>query len=301
MCMVGHPDLARAITQVFVSGDLDLSARQDAPTPGWRGMPEVAAAEALRECGASDVEVRLLLTLTMALDRARDADRLWARSAKLHVDEPWAFVPDEVVRRPLGELMDVLRSHGVSQRHTADAAAWRVICETLADTGRAPVVRAAVYDGHGDAEQLLAAVQDETPAGSPLFPLLRGPKIRAVWVRTLAEPGGAEIASLSVLPVAVDVQVRKVTEYLGVTDTQGVPLDEARPVIQEAWTRLVTMGGTDGPRSLAGTAAALDPALWFFGKWGCTTCERRRRRIPISRVCDACCYAGTPPLACGDK
>jgi hypothetical protein len=261
-------------------------------------MPEVAAADALRERGASDVHVRLLLTLTMALDRARDADRLWAGSARLYADAPWVFDPHEVVRRPLGELMDSLRSHGVSQRHTADSAAWRVISETLADPSRSPSVHAAIYDGHGDAEELLAAVQAETPARSPLFPLLRGPKISAVWVRTLAEPGGSQISSLSVLPVAVDVQVRKVTEYLGVTDTQGMPLDAARPVIQARWDSLVAISGTEGPPSVAGTPAALDPALWFFAKWGCTTCERARRRIPISDVCDACRYAGTAPYVC---
>ena len=26
-------------------------------------------------------------------------------------------------------------------------------------------------------------------------------------------------------------------------------------------------------------AAALDPALWFYGKWGCTFCERAGRRL----------------------
>jgi hypothetical protein len=46
-------------------------------------------------------------------------------------------------------------------------------------------------------------------------------------------PGDATIANLEILPVAVDVQVRKVTEYLGVTMTRGLGLDDARPLIQQ--------------------------------------------------------------------
>ncbi len=36
------------------------------------------------------------------------------------------------------------------------------------------------------------------------------------------------------------------------------------------------------------TSAALDPALWFFGKWGCTYCERVKRKVQISDVCREC-------------
>jgi hypothetical protein len=40
-------------------------------------------------------------------------------------------------------------------------------------------------------------------------------------------------------------------------------------------------GNAVGPEPLRGTAAALDPALWFWGKWGCSFCERAKRRVPI--------------------
>ena len=69
--------------------------------------------------------------------------------------------------------------------------------------------------------------------GTPLFPLLGGPKVGPLWVRLLAYPGGATISSLEVVPVAVDVQVRKVTEYLGVTETAGLDLEDVRATIQD--------------------------------------------------------------------
>jgi hypothetical protein len=50
--------------------------------------------------------------------------------------------------------------------------------------------------------------------------------------------------------------------------------------------------GADGPAPIAGTAGALDPALWFYGKWGCTFCERAGRAMPIHEAC-----GGLPPVA----
>ena len=280
--------LAREITTEFVAGHLDLSARPNAPTVGWTGMPEVAVAERLRAAGADDAAVRLVLTFTAAMDRARDADRLWFRSAALYETTPWPFDPNAVTSRQLTELTDVLRTFGVSQRHGADAAAWRTIAESMSQRGAAPQAYDAVFEGKGDARELLGALQATTDAGSDRFPFLRGPKIGPMWVRMLAHPGRAAITSLEVLPVAVDVQVRKVSEYLGVTATEGLDLEAARPVIQRAWESDVRQHGAVGPPHLDGTAAALDPALWFYGKWGCTFCERAARKLPISSVCARC-------------
>ena len=148
-------------------------------------------------------------------------------------------------------------------------------------------IRTAVYDGYGDAAELYDALQRQL-TGKPMFPLLQGPKIGRMWVRMLAHPGEAKIKSLETLPVAVDVQVRKVTEYLGVTDTYGQDLEQVRALIQTAWSRNVYHDGALGPAPLADTPSALDPALWFFAKWGCTYCERWGRKVPISEICSGC-------------
>jgi hypothetical protein len=283
-----RPSLALAISAAFTRGELDFALRPAAPIPGWDAMPECVAAERVRRAGGSSADIRLVITFTAAMDRARDADRLWSASARLYESEPWAFDPNEVRQRPLLDLTDALRSLGVSQRHTADAAAWRTIAESLASHDRASLARRAVYEGVGDAQELLNALTAATSGGSHLFPLLRGPKVGPMWVRMLAYPGGAQISSLEVVPVAVDVQVRRVTEYLAVTDTGPVDLDDARAVIQEAWHAEVERGGTEGPEGLAGTAGALDPALWFWGKWGCSVCERAGRKLPVADPCAVC-------------
>ena len=279
--------LARRITAMFCHGGMDLSTRAGAPAAGWAGMPELTAADRIRQRGASPVEVRLLLTFLAAMDRARDADRLWRHGTSLFLKVPWVFRPGEVAARSLGELLDVLAAHRVSQRHGTDGAAWRIIAELLTDPPRAPALHAAIYEGSGDARLLLAELAAPTPRG-PRVPLLSGPKIAPMWIRMLAVPGGAVISSLAELPVAVDVQVRKVSEYLGVVNTRGRPLEQVRGLIQRTWQEDVRQHGTDGPPALAGTAAALDPALWFYGKWGCTTCEVTGRQIPIAEVCHEC-------------
>ncbi len=171
-------------------------------------------------------------------------------------------------------LRDALASFGVSQRHGLDSSAWRLILEALADRESPAPVREAVFDGRGDAVKLLEAVAAKTSAGQPWFPFLSGPKISVMWVRMLAAPGGATIRRLDHLPVAVDVQVRKVSEYLGVASTGDRPIEDVREVIQAVWRDLAGDVVVARPMNLAGTCAGLDPALWFFGSWGCTYCEK---------------------------
>lgn len=280
--------LGRRLSELFMAGRLDLSERPGAPSSGWEGMPEVIAVHKLQAMGASDEAVRRFLTFCAAMDRARDADRLAVAGVRLYQDQPWVYDPKAVVARPLRELADALRRYGVSQRHVIDAFGWRILAETLADPHVAPGVHAAVFEGRGDAAVLLAELALTSTDGTPLFPLLGGPKVGALWVRLLAYPGGAEISSLHQVPVAVDVQVRKVTEYLGVTETEGLDLEDVRATIQETWARDVAEHGAAGPESLRDTPGALDPALWFYGKWGCTFCQRARRKLPISPVCEEC-------------
>jgi hypothetical protein len=244
-------------------------------------------ANRVRSGGATDAEVRLYITFTAALDRARDADLLWNRSANLFSEVRWPFSPEESASRPMIELQDVLRTYGVSQRHGPDSAGWRAIAQALADPTGARHVWTAIYEGRGDAQVLISELKSHHGDG-PRFPFLRGPKVGTMWVRMLVYPGNASITSLKTLPVAVDVQVRKVTEYMGVTDTYGQDLERVRDRIQAKWAEDVQMNGAEGPVSLAGTPSALDPALWFYAKWGCSWCERRGKRIPISDICGLC-------------
>jgi hypothetical protein len=54
---------------------------------------------------------------------------------------------------------------------------------------------------------------------------------------------------------------------------------------QASWAKDVHRHGALGPPGLKNTPGALDPALWFYAKWGCTYCEQQGKRIAISPIC----------------
>ena len=227
------------------------------------------------------------------MDRARDAVGLWRRALALHAADRWAYVPSDVVEHSLSALTDALRESGVSQRHLPDSAAWRRIAESLVEEPESALA-IAISSGLGDAAQILNALTGRTPRGTDRFPFLGGPKVGPMWLRMMVFPGGAHIGGVEVIPVAVDSQVRRVTENLGVADTVGVALKDARQTIQDAWAARVRTEGAEGPNSLAGTCAALDPALWYFGRVGCSYCEALGHRVPIAPICSDCRLAEAP-------
>ena len=279
--------VARPLSEAFMRGELDLSARTEKATVGWEGVPEVPATARLRRAGASDAQVRLFLTLTCAMDRARDANRLWRAAADLFLAEPWVFDPPSALAEQAAAA-ELLQASGVSQRHGPDVEAWTALAGAFSQPEIVPRAWRAVFLGQGDARDLLQERASLWPDGRPLLPMIRGPKVGPMWVRMLAYPGGATLSSLAVIPVAVDVQVRRATENLGVTATEGMELERARPFIQQAWAVDVADHGAAGPLSLEGTCAALDPVLWFFGKYGCSHCEGVGHRVPIAGVCKRC-------------
>ena len=288
---MGKPDtlyaaqLAERIAKDFYGSKLDLSAREIESIDPWSQMPEVACVGVLRDSGVSSREIRLYLTFIAAMDRARDANRLWRDGLTMFQSCPSLFEPAVVSAVPLDTLREVLAHFGVSQRHRPDSEAWRVIAQSLS-SNEGTVCR-VIEDGLGNADHLLKELRS-TSGGRNRFPLLRGPKIGPVWVRIMANPGEAAISGIDSIPVAVDVHVRRVTENLGVTDTDNLDVIEAKPIIHSAWRKAVVAGRINGPSGIAGTCAALDPALWFFGKYGCSYCETQQKQVPISDACKGC-------------
>ena len=277
--------VAQTIAGDFYDDRLDLSTRGVAPGSTWSRMPEVECAARLREAGTSDRSIRLFLTFVAAMDRARDAVRLWNSGVELFQSYPELFEPTEVSVIPTSTLRERLSQYGVSQRHRPDSSAWNVIARSLA-AGENPVSR-VVDSGVGNAGELLNYLRTST-GGQSRFPLLRGPKIGPMWIRMLVAPGGANIDDIDIIPVAVDVHVRRVTENLRVSDTQGMTIEEARPIIQKAWVAAVAATRIGGPLGITNTCAALDPALWIWGKYGCSHCEKAGQLVPIGHACDHC-------------
>ncbi len=210
--------VAGAIASDFYDDQLDMSARDVAPGSTWQRMPEVECVTRLRVSGASNRTVRQFLTFIAAMDRARDATRLWNNGIELYQAYPELFEPAEASAIPISTLRERLSQYGVSQRHGPDSSAWNVIARSLAAGGN-PVSR-VVDSGVGNAGELLSYLRTSY-RGQSRFPLLRGQKIGPMWIRMLVAPGGAKIDNIEVIPVAVDVHVRRVTGNLGVLGAQG--------------------------------------------------------------------------------
>ena len=282
------------------------------PGQPWLDMPEVKLVHRLRAAGAErdtwnesmllnrdcstkhmlflggiDRAARLFLTFIAAMDRARDATQLWNAGARLYEDHPESFDPQHVAGLEVRELGRVLKATRVSRRHGPDSSAWHQIGKSLSSGLQSPVSR-VIDAGTGDAQELLKDLKSRDNDGRARYPMLRGPKVGPMWARMMANPGRAVIDRIETIPVAVDVQVRSVTENLGVATTRGLPLRKAKSVIQQTWKKAVSEAGIAGPAGIEGTCAALDPALWFFGRHGCGHCRKADEQVNFGRACDFC-------------
>ena len=290
--------LAELITEDFYGRRLDFGARKSA-SGDWSNLPEVEATEGmpptdatlatdgLRDDRAMGRTVRLFLTFVAAVDKMRETTELWRAAGELFRTNPEVFDPAVVTSMPFETLSQLLSNSRVTRYPDVQARAWRTIAASLS-AGNGPVCR-VVDSGYGDATELLRDVKSLDNRRQARFPELRGDKISLMWIRMMAEPGKARIRRLDTVPVAVDVQVRRVTENLGVTDTRGPALNNRiKKEIQNAWSAAVANARIGGPERIAGTCSALDPALWFYGKHGCSHCESVKRRVRFGRACDSC-------------
>ena len=147
-------------------------------------------------------------------------------------------------------------------------------------------VRRVINEGIGSVDALHTDLRH--------FPLLRGKKIGPVWIRIMANPGGARIVPADAMSVGVDIHVRRLTRNLGVLDGgQSVLLidvddDGCDGEIRRIWRDAAIWANVQGPPGVGGGAGALDPALWFFGRYGCRHCDALARPVRFGRACASC-------------
>ena len=283
--LTNNARLAEEVAGDFYEGRFDLAARGETVATGWSNMPEVEVTRELRRSGATERSIRQFLTFVSAMDRARDAIKLWRAGSTLFQWHPEVFDPAVVSSMTSIGISGLLSAAGVSQRHGPDSNAWWTIGRSL-EQGNGAVCRVVAH-GDGDAVELLSDLRSVDSTGHPRFPMLKGPKVGPMWIRIMANPGAARVKRIARIPVAVDTHVRRTTRNLGIVD-RGLEGATGKRIVQSAWRDAVMAGNVGGPTGIAGTAAALDPALWFFGKYGCSHCEANGRPVPIGRPCRAC-------------
>lgn len=244
----------------------------------------------LRKLGMSERDVRLFITFISAVDRMQKAKYLWGKGEKLFRLHPEVFDPAKVSSMSSGMLTGLLKAGGVTRFPGQDVKAWRTIAKNLHSGDDSPI-RRLIDSGVGDAVELLEDLHSKDKKGNIRFPQLRGRKIGPMWISIMADPcqGGARIDRIDAVPVAVDVHVRRVTEYLGLASTQGLSIAKATPIIQKVWRDAVGKADIGGTAGIRGTCAALDQALWSFGREGCNLCRLKNGGYPLhDDVCNHC-------------
>ncbi|MBI2705886.1 MAG: hypothetical protein HYX32_11450 [Actinobacteria bacterium] len=280
------------VTSAFTQGSFLLGARGSVPI-GWEALPDVIAVRALEAREVDPVWCRLLLAFGASLDRGRGEPRRWrAVSAAFDADVS-LFDPEAVCSRELATLADALAVQGLTTR-LGEVAGWRMVAEAvIGEPAPSPNLQRAVYEGTADAGELLAELSGPLPAGSrALVPGLASRAAAIRFVRMLVFPGRSSVAGVESLPVVVDANVRRVTEFLGLTNTGGSRLVDAVPLIEALWFAAVASQPPAGPPELAGTALALDQALSFHGRVGCRWCRQKLVLEPIAAACESCKLKG---------
>ena len=277
--------LAEMIVGDFYDGRFDNSSRGLERVKPWLLIPEVGAAHRVRELGASEQAVRRFLTLVCAVDYQFNSDRLWGAAAQLYSTRPELFDPAVVAAMLPEQLHRDLYGAGVAGRfHQRNAKSWQRIAERLvARDGSA--VRRVIDEGIGCVDALRKDLRH--------FPLLRGEKIGPVWIRIIANPGGAEITPVEAMTVGVDIHVRRLTRNLGLLEdwpaiaAMDTDDDSRDREIRRIWHDAASRADIEGPPGVGRGAGAIDPALWFLGRYGCGHCEKMARPVRFGRACEA--------------
>ncbi len=280
--------IAGSIVEDYYRGRFDLSARENVTAAAsWSQLPQVECVQYLRDAKVSDRTVLLYLTFLSAIDRARDSQKCWWNGLELFEDHPEVFDPLELFKITVDQLADYLNEFEVSQNNRQDPEAWLNIAQTITFESHCPVSR-VIYGKTVDAKQLLKDLGTKGEDGRNRFPILSGPKTGQKWIRLLASPGGAKIAHLDTLPIAVDSHVSRATDNLGMIKADRLDSASDTDYIQSVWRSAVAVIQVEEPDGIRETCAGLDPALSFFSKYGCGHCDKVGAPVRIGLACNHC-------------
>ena len=280
--------VAEYIVEDFYNGRFDLSERGNISAPSsWPTLPQVECTQYLRDANASDRTILLYLTFISAIDRAKNSERCWWNGLELYESHPEVYDPLHLLQVSVDQLTEYLQECGVSQNTEQDPQAWLDIAQTITFESSCPVSR-VIYGKTVDAKQLLKDLSTRGEEGRNRFPLLSGAKTGRKWVHMLASPGGAKITHIDFLPVTVDAHVRLATENLNIAKKDRAVTSDDAHYIQSVWRSAVNLMQLEEPDDVRDTCAGLDPALSFFGRFGCGHCNKVGAPVRLGRACNYC-------------
>jgi hypothetical protein len=232
----------------------------------------------------------LFITFTTTIDYTRDANTLWLISIKTFEDQRtrYLYIPSELSRKPLSQIIADMRVHGLSKKISQDAIAWRRVGITLHEKwGGDPrkFLESCGWDNLVILKRLEIDTHLENGIRKPDFPFLKGPKISSLWIRMLRDNIGiTKLKKFDEVPIPTDIHIARATLSIGVVrgKYQG-NLSALFPIIRKAWFESVKGLLVDGRPMIA---LDLDEPLWHLSKYGCTFRDKETGDCPVYNRCE---------------
>lgn len=238
----------------------------------------------------------LFITLTVAIDYQRDADKMWEASRKTFEDPETRYLydPRSLHETPMKKIIEDMQRYRLSKKAKKDAFIWQTNGVTFFKKWKGDP-RFFLEDCRWNATKILQRLYTGTHERSSRqvldHPFLRGKKIGPLWVRMLRDNVGIQnITALDEVPIPVDVHVARSTLCLGVVrgEFEG-RLEVLFESVREVWANSV-VGLSMGNRPMI--ALDLDEPLWHLSRYGCSTGKAEDKDCPQKEGCplpDLCC------------
>ena len=251
-------------------------------------MPEDILPKGIKR---GSLQHQLFITLTVAIDYQRDANKLWAVSRKTYEDPEtsYLFHPGSLHQPSPRKIVKDMQKHRLSKKTTKDAHIWRTVGVTLYKkwNGRPfYFLKSCKWDSIEILRRLKKDTHIYNRKSVPDYPYLRGDKIGPLWLRMLKDNVGIDkLKRLNEVPIPVDIHVARATLSLGVVGGRfSGSINDIFDPIREAWFKSVK-GLKVKNRSMI--TLDIDEPLWHLSKYGCTYRDKENVSCPKKVECNA--------------
>lgn len=258
-------------------------------TEGIHGMHDMPEDEPPSGVKRGTLEHIIFLTLTVAIDYQRDAHALWdaARSTWEDPDTRFLFDPVAVSEAPVEKVLQAMRKHRLSKKHTNDANIWRTVAGSFAQKWKGDP-RNFLSDCGWDAPTVLRRLKEDWHRSDIRpkkdFPFLGGKKIGPLWLRMLRDNAGVTmLKNLDLVPIPVDVHIARASLCLGIVNgTYSGQMEPLFRQIRTAWAESVKGLEVEGRPMIA---LDVDEPLWHLSKFGCASRDPETGECPLKNTC----------------
>jgi len=260
-------------------------------TKGIFGKTEMPEDILPKGVGRGSLNHVLFITLTVAIDYQRDANKLWEVSRKTWEDPKtrYLFNPEALHRTPPKTIAMDMQKYGLSKKQQKDLNIWRTVGVTFFKKwGGNP--KKFLESCGWDSSQILDRLKNDSHLyrGKSVsdYPYLRGDKIGPLWLRMLRDNVGIDkLKDLGSVPIPVDIHIARATLSTGVVSGRFTgKLTDLFEHIRAAW-----FDSVDGLKVKDRKMIALDvdEPLWHLSRYGCTHRNKESGLCPLIAECEA--------------